>query len=212
MGGQLLTFVVGLDMTYACEGALVFNTAPIWTGLIATVAGLETIVAMVILGAGQSPSSAAPARITGDIVMLGSAAMYGVYMVFSRPVIQKHGTLVVTAATMALSNVVLIPAGFKPLMASPWGQITALHWALVAYSVFLAMGYGMIVWYHSVKRRGASRTVVYQYLMPIVALGAAVVFLHEQPTCWQLVGIVVTLAGVYFASQRPDLSRPGPVA
>jgi len=226
MGGQTLTFVVGLDMTYACEGALVFNTAPIWTGLIATVAGLETMsrrnwagffialggVAMVILGAGQSPSSAAPARITGDIVMLGSAAMYGVYMVFSRPVIQKHGTLVVTAATMALSNVVLIPAGFKPLMASPWGQITALHWALVAYSVFLAMGYGMIVWYHSVKRRGASRTVVYQYLMPIVALGAAVVFLHEQPTCWQLVGIVVTLAGVYFASQRPDLSRPGPVA
>jgi len=226
MGAQTLTFVVSLDMTYACEGALVFSTAPVWTGLIATVAGLETMgrrnwagfcialagVAMVVLGAEQSPSSAAPARIGGDLLMLSSAAVYGLYMVFSRPVIQKHGTLVVTAVALVLSNVVLIPAGWGKLVASPWDQVTTLHWAFVAYSIVLAMGYGMIMWYRSVKRRGASRTVVYQYLMPIVALGAAVAFLRERPTGWQLAGIAVTLAGVYFASQRSDSLQPGPVA
>jgi drug/metabolite transporter (DMT)-like permease len=113
---------------------------------------------------------------------------------------------------LVLSNVVLIPAGWGQLVASPWGQVTTLHWAFLAYSIFLAMGYGMIMWYRSVKHRGASRTVVYQYLMPIVALGAAVAFLRERPTGWQLAGIAVTLVGVYFASQRPDSLQPGPVA
>jgi len=217
MSVQMLTFVIGLDLTYANEGILVFSTAPVWTGLIVAITGLEVMcqrnwagvfialggVALVVLGAGTAPSSVAPARIIGDLIMLVSAVLYGVYMILSRPLMQRHGTLVVTAVAMVLSNVVLVPVGLSELIATPWRQLTTLHWVLLAYSICVALGYGMIMWYRSVKLRGASRTIVYQYLMPVAALVAAVVFLHERPTGWQLTGIAVTLGGVYFAGQRP---------
>jgi len=218
LGVQMLTFVIGLDLTYASEAVLVFSTAPVWTAVIVAVAGLEVMylrnwagffvalggVAMVMLGAETSPTTVAPARITGDLVMLASTVLYGVYMILSRPLMQRHGTLVVTAVALVLSNVLLVPVGLGQLIATPWRQLAGLHWALLAYVVCVAMVYGMLMWYRSVKIRGASQTIVYQYLTPIVALAAAVAFLHEQPTGWQLVGIVVTLAGVYIASQRPD--------
>lgn len=226
MGVQMLSFYIGLDLTYANEAMLVFSTAPLWTGLIVAIAGLEVMcprnwagffialggVALVVLGAGTTSSSVAPARITGDLIMLASAVLYGVYMILSRPLMQRHGTLVVTAVAIVLSNVVLVPVGLSELIATPWIQLTSLHWGLVAYNICVGLGYGMIMWYRSVRLVGAARTIVYQYLVPIVTLAAAVAFLHEQPTRWQLAGIAVTLVGVYFASQRRDSPQPGPVA
>ena len=226
MGVQMLGFVTGLDLTYANEAMLVFSTAPVWTGVIVAIAGLEVMcprnwagffialggVALVVLGAGTISSSVAPARITGDLIMLASAVLYGVYMILSRPLMQKHGTLVVTAVAMVLSNVVLVPVGLGGLIATPWRQLTSLHWVLLTYNICVGLGYGMIMWYRSVRLEGAARTIVYQYLVPIVTLAAAAVFLHEQPTGWQLAGIAITLGGVYFASQRPGSPQPGSVA
>jgi len=224
MGVQMLSFFTGLDLTCANEGMLVFSTAPVWTGLIVAVAGLEVMyprnwagffialggVTLVMLGAGITPSSVAPARISGDLIMVASAVLYGVYMILSRPLMQRHGTLVVTAVAMVLSNVVLVPVGLSGLIATPWGQLTSLHWLLLAYSVCIVSPYGMIMWYRSVRLEGAARTIVHQYLVPIVTLAAAVAFLDEQPTRWQLAGIAVTLAGVYFASQRPGALQARP--
>ncbi len=226
MGVQMLSFFIGLDLTHANEAMLVFSTAPVWTGLLVAIAGLEVMsrrnwvgffvalggVALVVLGAGTASSSVAPARITGDLIMLAAAVLYGVYMILSRPLMQRHGTLVVTAVAVVLSNVVLVPVGLGELIATPWIQLTSLHWMLLAYNICIVSAYGMIMWYRSVRLKGAARTIIYQYLVPIVTLAAAVAFLHEQPTRWQLAGIAVTLGGVYFARQRPDPPQPGPVA
>ncbi len=223
MGVQMLVFYTGLGLTYANEALVIFSTAPVWVGVIVALAGLEVMypcqwvgffvalsgVAMLMLGAETTPSSAAPARIAGDLIMLGSAVLYGLYMILTRPLMQKHGTLVVVAVSTVVSSVILIPAGLRSLTAMAWVQLTGLHWALLAYTICFAVVYGSIMWYRSVKLEGASRTVLYQYLMPIVVLVAAVVFLHERPTGWQLVGIAITLGGVYFANQQPGPPQSG---
>ena len=223
MGVQMLTFVTALDLTYASEGALLISTAPIWTAIIVAVAGMEAMhfrswlgifvalggVAMVVLGAGTSPSTMAPDRIAGDVLMIVSAILYGLYMVISRPLMQRHGTLVITAASLGFSNIVVVPLGLGQLIATPWAQLSVLHWSLLAYTAFFATLVGMLMWYRSIKQRGAARTATYQYLVPIVALGTAVVLLHEQPTTWQLAGIVITLGGLYLTHRRPTEQLPG---
>ena len=125
MGVQLLTFVIALHLTYAGEAALLISTAPIWTSLIAALAGLEASstrnwlgvfialggVALVVLGAGTHPSSTAPARVTGDIIMILSAVLFALYMVISRPLMQRPGTRVVTALALTFSPLVVVPLG-----------------------------------------------------------------------------------------------------
>ncbi len=223
MGVQMLTFVIALDLTYASEAALLISTAPIWTAIIVALAGVEAMplrnwlgifialggIALVVLGGGSSLSTMAPARLTGDVLMILSAILYGLYMVISRPLMQRHGTLVVTAASLGFSNLLVVPLGLGQVIATPWAQLSGLHWSLLAYTVFVATLFGMLMWYRSIKQRGSARTATYQYLVPIVALGTAVVFLHEQPTTWQLAGIVITLCGLYLTHRQPAAQPPG---
>ncbi len=222
MGVQMLSFFYALKLTYASEGALLISTAPVWTTVIVAAARIEVIyrrnwlgilvalsgVAMVVLGATSVGTGSAPHRITGDLIMIGSAFLYGLYMVLSRPLMQRHGSLTVTALALSFSNVIVLPLGLHQLINTPWRDLTSLHWALLAFTIFVGMVYGMGMWYRSINVHGAARTAVYQYLVPLVALGAAVVFLHEHPTPWQLAGMAVTLYGTYLAHHRPPESLP----
>jgi len=222
MGVQMLAFFYALKLTYASEGSLLISTAPVWTTVIVAATRIEVIyprnwlgilvalggVAMVVLGATSVGTGSAPHRITGDLIMISSAFLYGLYMVLSRPLMQRHGSLTVTAVALFFSNVIVLPLGLHQLINAPWRDLTSLHWALLAFAIFAGMVYGMGMWYRSINVHGAARTAVYQYLVPLVAVGAAVVFLHEHPTPWQLAGIAVTLYGTYLAHHRPPESLP----
>ncbi len=222
VGVQMLAFFYALSLTYAAEGSLLISTAPVWTTIIVAAARIETVcsrnwigifvalggVAMVVLGAASVGTGQAPQRITGDLIMIGSAFCYGLYMVLSRPLMQRHGSLTVTALALFFSNIIVVPLGLHQLISTPWRNLTSLHWALLGFGIFVGMVYGMGMWYHSIKVHGAARTAVYQYLVPLVSLGTAVVFLHEQPTRWQLAGMVITLCGIYLAHHRPPESLP----
>ena len=222
VGVQMLSFLYALRLTYVAEGSLLISTAPIWTSMIVAAVGIETVssrnwlgifvalggAAMVILGVTSVGTGQAPQRITGDLIMIGSAFLFGLYMVLSRPLMQRHGSLTVTALTLLFSNVIVVPLGLHQLISTPWRDLTSLHWALLGFGILGGMVYGMAMWYHSIKVHGSARTAVYQYLVPLVALGTAVVFLHEHPTRWQLAGIVVTLYGIYLAHHRPPAHLP----
>jgi O-acetylserine/cysteine efflux transporter len=79
----------------------------------------------------------------------------------------------------------------------------------IAFVTLLASFVGLVVWYRTIGRTSASGTAVYQYLVPGVSLVGAAIFLGDRISGLQLVGIVVTLVGVYLARMRPRSRLPG---
>lgn len=124
MGTQQLTFVLGLNLTAAGEGSLLFSTAPVFTALIAALLGAEIIAgtqwlgvlaafagaAMVIMG-GAGAQHAPATRVSGDLLMLGSAVGYGLFMVISRPLMARHGALKVLTFAYMFGGLVVVPFG-----------------------------------------------------------------------------------------------------
>ena len=213
VAGQQLSFLHAIKMTTASEGSLMISTAPVWTALIVAIAGMELVtrlnwlgiavalggVAMVILGAAAGTVPRAPARLSGDLLMIASAWMYGGYMVISKRWMRRIGGLHVICCTFAASGVMLAVVGGPRLLTTQWAEITWGHWVGIAYVTLVAGFVGLIIWYLTIERTSASGTAVYQYLVPAVAVVGATIFLGERLSALQVLGIAVTLAGVYLA-------------
>ena len=214
---QNLSFGYAMKMTTASEGSLLISTAPVWTAIMAAALGMELVtrlnwlgiaialggVAMITFGAARGDASSAPARFWGDLLMIGSSWLYGGYMVMSKRWMQRLGRLQVVCYTFAASGVVLVAVGAPRLWATQWAEVTWGHWVAIAYMTLGAGFVGIVVWYLTIGRTTASGTAVYQYLVPVVAVIGAAIFLGERLTALQMAAIVVTLIGVCLARVPP---------
>jgi len=223
MAAQFLSFNYAMKLTTASEGSLLVSTAPVWTAVIVAVLGMEHVrrsnwlgialasagVALIVLGPARRAVSDAPSRLTGDLLMLGSAWLYASYMVASRRWMQRLGELPVICSTFAAAGVPLVALGVRPLLDTDWQMVTPGHWAGVAYITLLASLVGLILWYRTIGRTTASGTAVYQYLVPGVSIVLAALFLGERIAGVQLAGIAVTLVGVYLARLQVSPASAG---
>jgi len=170
-----------------------------WLGIVIALGG----VAMLIFGAARGDAPSAPARFWGNLLMIASSWLYGGYMVISKRWMQRLGRLQVVCYTFAASGVLLVAVGAPRLGATEWAEVTWGHWAAIAYLTLGAGFVGIVVWYLTIGRTSASGTAAYQYLVPVVSVICAAVFLGERLTALQMAAIAVTLIGVCLARVPP---------
>ncbi len=216
MGVQQVLFVSGLDLTAAGEGSLIFTTAPIFTALMSAAIGQERITpanwlgitgamagtALVILG-GAGATHVPETRIAGDLLMLASSLGYALFMVVSKPLMERYGALKVVGFAYLFGILVVVPFGGRQMIAADWTALGPAGWFSMFWLVILAGAYGFLAWYWRISKTTASRVAVYQYIVPVVALVTAAILLGERPTIPQIAGATLVLAGLYFA-RRPQ--------
>lgn len=181
-------------------------------------------IALVIFG-GNDSANIPETHVIGDLVMIAAAILWAAYAIFSKPLLRHYSPLQVTAWAHILGAIVIIPVGFltpslvtvggwqlpfvklglEPLATVNWLHLSLLGWGCVLYFAWLAGVYGFVVWYRGVRVLGSSKTMIFQYLVPPVALIVGYLVLGEAPSLLQALGVIITLAGVNIAS----LSRAG---
>ncbi len=206
------TFTAGVLYTMAAEGALLISTAPIWAALITHILGWErltgrqavgTIVGFVgitgVVFGGLEATNAPEHHVAGIIVMVIAGILWGAYAVFCKPLLRHYSPLKVTAWIHTLGAVILIPLGAPAVMQVDWAGMSLISWLSLIHFSLIAGVYAFVVWYEGVAAIGASRTVAFQYCVPLVATILAYFLFHEVPTVLQIIGIFVTLVGVSLA-------------
>jgi drug/metabolite transporter (DMT)-like permease len=63
-------------------------------------------------------------------------------------------------------------------------------------SAVLSLNLSYWIWYTGLKKLGGSRTSVYSYMMPIVAMVVAALWLHEPIAANQIAGAGAIFAGL----------------
>jgi drug/metabolite transporter (DMT)-like permease len=89
------------------------------------------------------------------------------------------------------------------VLAQEWASLSVSTWLALAYSTILGAGVAFVVWFKSIGEIGASRTVIYNNLIPPVAIVIAFVILGERLTVLQALGAVVVLSGVALTRFAP---------
>ncbi len=205
-------FIFGMNATFAGNASILLATTPVWTlafstlrghenpgalvwfGILATLSGMS----LVVLGGGIAIGIQS-STLKGDLLMIGAAITWSAYSVGSRGMIQKYGSLPVTAWTLWVGSLGLVILGLPSLLQTPFEQVSPFAWFGVGYAGILAIGLAYVLWYRGVQRIGNSRTAAYVNLTPVVALAVAWLWLGEIPQPLQLLGAVVVLTGLALA-------------
>jgi drug/metabolite transporter (DMT)-like permease len=206
-------FAKAIEWTSAGESALLISSAPIFTFLITTLLGHERFskmglvgvvcgfigISLVIFG-GNGTASIPATHIKGDLVMMAAAILWSAYAIFSKPLLKHYSPLKVTAWAHTLGAIMIIPIGFTQALQVDWLHLAPVGWLCTLYFAWLAGVYGFVVWYRGVRVIGSSKTMLFQYCVPPVALVVGYFVLKEAPSLLQTLGVIATLSGVYVAS------------
>jgi drug/metabolite transporter (DMT)-like permease len=142
----------------------------------------------------------------GDLLVIGSAACWAVYAVFSKPLVNNLGGYAATTWVMvagALELAVLRLAWPAPVLLPG----TAFEWTAVVYMAIFPTAIAFFAWYEAMRLIRLSLLNVMQYLTPVFTIVLAWALLGERMTLWQVAGIAVIMLGIMLVSRRRGKPR-----
>ena len=136
------------------------------------------------------------ATLIGDLLCLGGGAASAIYTAVPAPLVPRHGPLKVTAWVMLFSLIVAIPFGIPGIPALLADIPSPAAWSTIVYAAAAGSVLANILWFRAIDRRGVTRTIVYIYLEPVVAIALAALFLAEAIGPAQAIGGLLAILGV----------------
>lgn len=217
MGLNTIFWQGGLSRSTATASSLISSVSPICGMLLAVALGQEGLVrrraggmllallgvALVITAGGLDLSGS---TLVGDLFLIGSAWTWAAYNVTAVPLLRSYSPLRITTWAM------LLGAGFQALVApftvQQWDVSGAspVAWFGLFYAVFFGTIIAHSLWTRTVQSRGASGTLIYSYLSPVLSVAFAAVLLGERLSPLQAVGALFVLGGVTL-SNRSRLAK-----
>lgn len=212
----------GINLSTAFSSALVLTSGPLFTLLILVVLGAErlrasqvagTLVALVGIAVFLSDKFARGVTQAGfgDLVLLVAAALFSLYTVLVRPLVERYGPLIVLAYTLLFGAPPMLLISAPSIVAADFGRLTPMVWLGLFWSIALSSVLGWVVWAWVNHVRGIARSAPLMYLPPPIAGVVAWLTLGEQFTWLKIAGAGVTMAGVawaQFGAGRPPPSQP----
>jgi drug/metabolite transporter (DMT)-like permease len=208
------TLYLGLRFTTALNATLINGFGPLITGLLATlliqepmsrrqvtgaIVGLAGVI--VLISGGSLALWETLQGNSGDLIVLGAVALWGLYSVLGRQVMHLRSALSATALSTFL--------GLPPLLlAAAWELRTfAVHLrpALVLAVLYIGLGptvMGFLSWNAGVRRLGPGGAMVFYNTLPLYGALLGTVFLGERIRAAHLLGGALIVAGGLWAARK----------
>ncbi len=216
LGGFVLfpvLFTLGLRDTSASHAALILASLAVFTGLIAAVferkaprarwwlgAAIALIGEALLIGF-QFGFETVEGALIGDLLIVASCIAASVGYVTGGRLSRSLGTWPTTLWGIAIGGVVLLPALPFAAAGVQWSAVGAPGVVAIGYLAVVSSLLAYVTWYWALGAGGIGRVGTWQFAMPIVSLGLAVVILAE-PLGWPLAGAAaVILAGIWIAGR-----------
>lgn len=199
----------------AGDSALLIASTPVFTALLAVVAGSDVLTRVKVVGGivsflgvgivvAAGPGFAllsgstlpSTAVVIGDALTLGAALCWSIYTAFGSPILRRHSPLKTTAWAMVGGCFVLAGPGIWEATSASWGSVDAGAWGGLLYSALIPAGLSNVLIFHGIRLLGPTRITNYQFLVPFIAVILGGLFLAEAIRPEQIVGGAVIVLGV----------------
>ena len=208
-----ICFVEGLSRTTPAHSSLINTTIPVATLLFAVLMGREPLrrssaagiflaLAGVLVLVRVDDLELRAEWFVGDLLTLVNACSFAFFLVISRPVIRRLGSMRATAYLLAWGTLGVAAYGGADAAALPASVWTPKLLALGAYIVVFPTVIAYFLNYWALGRVESSIVALFVYLQPILGGGLSVWFLDEPFMWWLVVSSIFVFVGVLFTTRR----------
>ncbi len=204
------TQTIGLQYTTASNGSVYTTTGPITILLLSALVlgeritvrkaiGVAVAVAgvLVVMGA-ETLQSFEFGNVKGDLLILSSIVMWGMFTVFGKRMTDEMGALRVTLWVTIIGAVTMIPIGLGEARATGFSiaDLSLSGWSAIAFLGIGCSFLATLLYFVALKLTESQKVGVYLYAIPPVTAVVAAFYLGEVITLNLIVGAVLVIAGV----------------
>ncbi len=200
-------FLVGLRTTSAFAASLLGATIPIFAAAFAAAFGIErphprTGVGIALAIGGVLWLTGIGSLDHGVVAIAFNCLAYALYIVLSKPVIDRLGSATVVAWLFTWGALIMAPFGGPRLLAGA-AHWNGLAWFFVAFFIAVptVVAYLLNAW--AIGRASPTLVTVYIYLQPVIAAVLQWVQLREPIGARALGATALIVAGVAVVASRP---------
>jgi drug/metabolite transporter (DMT)-like permease len=211
--GNTTVWYWGMQSTTPLNAGIVGATAPIFVSLASWLVlgdrlrarnwlgvALSVAAVLVTVAKGSLTVLLALAVNRGDLIVLGSQALWVVYSIYTRLAPSGLPPAWVMAGSHIVSAIVLVPLSLA--LDPPWSSPLAAPrgWAVVLYGALpVTLGH---LWYYGIVRTiGPARAATCLNLMPFLVIAMTWAILGEPVHAYHLAGAALVIAGVFLTSK-----------
>lgn len=179
-------------------------------GVVASVAGAGVIAAGNLL----KPAQASSAGLVGDLLLVGAVASWGGYLTLNKPLVARHGPLAVLAGTFLAGVVLDLPIALATSGGWPVRLASAspAAWWGLAHLTLVVSVVGLACQNQALRRLEASHVATVGNIAPALTVVWGVWLLDEPLTPTLVVGGLLTLGGIVWASNASPSDESEPAA
>jgi drug/metabolite transporter (DMT)-like permease len=225
MIGYNIGSAFGFAHVSAGIGSLIIGTQPLLIALMGSLIASERLTLAALIGLpvgflGVVLLVWQDLGVTGDAqgFLLGSGLIFlsgvawSIYVVVSKPLIQKYGSFSISAMSLTLCSLVMVPMLARPSTLDTLAAMSARSWLELGYIAIISTMVASITWNWAAARMTAAAAGAFLYLIPIIGVAAGALILGERLTSGMIMGGALILAGVAIAQFGDRLSLGGKIA
>jgi drug/metabolite transporter (DMT)-like permease len=220
MLGYNLGSAFGFAHVTAGIGSLIIGTQPLLiallgsavakekltpAGLIGLMIGFSGTVLLVWHDVGIGGNSAS--FLEGCALVFGAGAAWAVYVIGSKPLVNRYGSFAITAWSISIAAACLLALFGRPSAMATALAMPAHSWLEMAYMAGFSTFLATILWNYGAGRVPSAAAGAFIYLVPIIGVAASALILHEPITAGMLAGGGMILLGVAIAQFAPAWTR-----
>lgn len=210
---NMLMFFKGLSLTSPVNASLIMTTTPVvvvvasyfilkeritWFKGIGLAMGFGGAVFLI----GLHKFSWSNNYLLGDLMNMGNAITYAIFLVLVRPLMIKYHPITVIKWVFLFGFMFIIPFTVYEAAEISFSAFTAFQWGSLLYVVLGATVFAFLANVSALKYVSSSVVAYYTFMQPVVATVIELVAGRETPTIGKLFSALLIFGGVYLVSQR----------